>query len=375
MPQFNTLFRFATVALLFSVAPYFAYCQAPSSCTQALYFYELKQFSQALTLYDQCLMDHPNDGVMYYNRGKTWYELGHIDKALTDFEAAIKLTPSFVQSYYALSEHFLTKREEINALRWMNLLLTHYPAMANAYNLRGWIYFNFNKTQLAFNDFDKAILLDSLNASAYNNRGSARYQLQNIEIASTNDLLLAKADLVQALKLDPTLPNLHRNLGFIELSLANYAIADSLLHIAATMNPTDAMVYYYRGLLYGKTNKPDAAIAEMNKALKQYPNLGIAWLEKGQLQFTKRQYSAAIESFKSGMAAEPSLAPSFHYELAKAYAAQFERELMLEHLKLAEKTGYFSKLSNKQAFFKEPIFNNYDKWGPYKSFAKDLRGI
>lgn len=375
MPHYSPVFRLVIAVLLFVVAPWRMYAQAPSSCTQALYFYEQKQYSQALTLYDQCLMDHPNDGVMYYNRGKTWYELGYIDKALTDFESATKLTPSFVQSYYALSEHFLTKKDEANALKWMNLLLSRYPDLANAYNLRGWIYFNFKKNQLAFNDFDQAIILDSLNASAYNNRGSARYQLQDIESASTNDLLLAKADLLKALNIDPNLANLHRNLGFIEFLLSNYAIADSLLNLAQSKNPTDAMVYYYHGLLYAKTARPDMAINEMNQAIKQYPNLAIAWLEKGRLQYEKRQYSASINSLNTGLDKDASLTPAFHYELAKAYASQFERELMLEHLKQAEKLGYFSRLVNKQAFFKEPIFQSYVKWGPYKSFTKDLRGI
>lgn len=375
MLHYTPLFRIVTVLLLFAAQPWRGYAQAPSSCTQALYFYELKQYSQALTLYDQCLMDHPQDGVMYYNRGKTWYELGYIDKALADFESATKLSPSFVQSYYALSEHYLTKRDEESSLKWMNLLLTRYPSLANAYNLRGWIYFNFKKNQLAFNDFDQAILLDSLNASAYNNRGSARYQLQDIESASTSDLLLAKADLVKALGLDHTLANLHRNLGFIEFLLGNFAIADSLLGIAATKNPTDAMVYYYRGLLYAKTDKPDAAVNEMNRALSQYHDLAIAWLEKGRLEFQKRQYSASITSLKTGLDKDVSLKPTFHYELAKAFAAQFERELMLEHLQLAEKLGYFNRLAHKQAFFKESIFQSYIKWGPYKSFTKDLRGI
>jgi tetratricopeptide (TPR) repeat protein len=312
---------------------------------------------------------------MYYNRGKTWYELGYIDKALADFEDAIKLTPSFVQSYYALSEHFLSKREETNALKWMNVLLMRYPDLANAHNLRGWIYFNFNRTHLAFSDFDKAITLDSLNASAYNNRGSARYQLQDIESASTSDLLLAKADFMKALTLDSTLANLHRNLGFIEFSLGHYPVADSLLHVAEMRNPTDAMVYYYHGMLYAKTNRTDAAIVEMDKALKQYANLGIAWLAKGQLQFDKRRYGAAIESFNAAAKAEPTLEAAASFQLARTYAAQFERELMLEQLKQADKLGYFGKLTNKQTFFKDPIFRNYDKWGPYKAFEKKIRGI
>ncbi len=361
--------------LLAAVVPFFAQSQAPSSCTQALYFYELRQFSQALTLYDQCLMDHPEDGVMYYNRGKTWYELGYIDKALADFEAAIKLTPSFVQSYYALSEHYLSKREEPNAVRWMNELLARYPSSATAYNLRGWIYFNFNHIQLAYADFDKAIGLDSLHASAYNNRGASRYKLQDIEVASTTDLTLAKGDFLQALRLDPTLPNLHRNLGYIEYSLGNYAMAETLLNAAAEHNPKDAMVYYYRGLLYAKTNKPDAAIAQMDRALQYYPNLGIAWLEKGKIQYSKRRYTDALASFNGALTAEPTLEPEIRYQLARAYAAQFERDLMLEQLKLAQKLGYFDKLTAKQAFFSDAIFQNYSNWEAYKAFVKKLRSI
>ncbi len=374
MPHLSSLFRLLLFPLLLAGGSSM-YAQAPSSCTQAIYFYQLGQFSQALTLYDQCLMDHPTDGVMYYNRGKTWYELEYIDKALIDFEEAIRLTPSFVQSYYALSEHFLSKKDELNALKWMNELLMRYPDLANAHNLRGWIYFNFNRTQLAFTDFDKAIILDSLNASAYNNRGSARYQLQDIESASTSDLLLARADFMKALKLDSTLANLHRNLGFIEFSLGNYPTADSLLNIATKRNPTDAMVYYYHGLLYGRANKPDAAIAAMDLALKQYPNLGIAWLAKGQLQYDKRRYADALESFNEAAKTETTLEPAAAYQLAKTYAAQFERELMLEQLKLADKLGYFTKLASKQAFFSDPVFQNYSKWAPFKAFEKKIRGI
>ncbi|CAN5247571.1 hypothetical protein BH09BAC1_BH09BAC1_19490 [soil metagenome] len=374
MPQYQTLLRLYLL-LCIATGYNFAAAQAPSSCTQALYFYQLKQYSQALTLYDQCLMDHPTDGVMYYNRGKTWYELGHIDKALFDFEEAINLTPSFVQSYYALSEHYLTKREQANAIRWVNELLARYPHSSTGFNLRGWIYFNFDQTQLAYNDFNKAISLDSLNASAYNNRGASRYKLQDIESASTTDLKLAKADFMQALRLDATLANLHRNLGFIEYTLGNYAAADSLLALAATRNPEDAMVYYYRGLLFAKTNKPDAAITEMDKALQYYPNLGIAWLEKGQIQFSKRRFADALSSFNGALKADPALEPLVRYQLARAYAAQFERDQMLEQLKLAHKLGYFSKLTSKQIFFSDPIFQNYSNWEAFKVFSKKVRGV
>lgn len=361
--------------LLWVALPLCAQAQAPSSCTQALYFYNQKQYSQALTLFDQCLMDHPEDGVNYYNRGKTWYELGHIDKALADFQSAIKLSPAFVQSYYALSEHYLAQRDEANAVKWINELLTQKPLLGNAYNLRGWIYFNFGHNQLAFTDFDKAINLDSTNASAYNNRASARYKMQDIEAPSTNDLMLAKADFLMALQLDPTLPNLHRNMGFIELSLGNHAAADSFLTKAMAYNPQDAMVYFYRGLLFAKANKADAAIGQMDKALQLYPQLGIALLEKGRLQHTKRRYADAVTTLNTLLVADPTLLSVAHFELARAYAAEFEREKMLEHLKLAQKLGFFDKLRNKQTFFADPAFQGYAKWGPYKEFIGKLRGI
>lgn len=369
-----SLFRYNMV-LLVAAVPLCAWGQAPSSCTQALYFYQQKQYSQALTLYDQCLMDHPDDGVMYYNRGKAWYELGHIDKALLDFEAAIKLTPSFVQSYYALSEHYLYKRDETNAVKWVNELLARYPNSATAYNLRGWIYFNFDRTALAFADFDKTISLDSLNASAYNNRGSARYKLQDIEAPSTGDLLLAKRDFLKALELDPTLANLHRNLGYMEFSLGNYTAADSLLSIAAIRNPNDAMVYYYRGLLFGKTSRFEEGIAQMDKALQHYANLGIAMLEKGRLQYSLKRHDQAITTYKSILATNSGLEALTYYEMAKAYAALLNRDVMLGTLKLAQKAGYFNKLKHKQAYFSEPVFKNYENWGPMKEFNKKLREL
>jgi tetratricopeptide (TPR) repeat protein len=71
--------------------------------------------------------------------------------------------------------------------------------------------------------------------------------------------------------------------------------ANQLLDEAATADPNDAVVAYYRGLANSRLGFPDRAIKEMERALALRPDLQPAVLDLGILYFQSGQYDQAQE--------------------------------------------------------------------------------
>lgn len=363
------IFLFSCIIIwLFTAA-----AQEPEVCKQALKKYQSGEYSQALVLYNQCIQYETGNGVPYYNRGKTYYELGQYDKALADYEKAIMLSPEFVQSYYAISEHYLIQDDKEQALYWINRAITLNPTRSTAYDLRGWVYFNFGQYQLAFNDFTEAIRLDPGNATAYNNRASARFLIQDIAEASEADLLMARQDYLMALSLQDSLPNAHRNLGYIELLLGNLDAAESRLQEALKRQPNDAMVYLYLARLNMAREDWPAAHIQLNEAIGNYKLLAPAWLYKGIVQMQQRQYRQAVESFTRTAALDTKLAPEAWYHMARTYAKLFEHDLMIDALKQADELGYFRKQQHRDAFVTDEVFSTFSKYKPFRKFMEGFK--
>jgi Flp pilus assembly protein TadD len=81
----------------------------------------------------------PLDPVLYYSRGWDFYNRQDYDRAISEYNEAIKLEPHNATYYFA----------------------------------RGVAYLDTNDYDKAISDFNEAIRLEPNNASAYNNRGTA----------------------------------------------------------------------------------------------------------------------------------------------------------------------------------------------------------
>jgi tetratricopeptide (TPR) repeat protein len=114
----------------------------------------------------------PNDPFTYGDRGNAYARKGDYDRAIADYDEAIRLDPKYALGY-------------------------NYYNRGNAYNRKG----DYDR---AIADYDQAIRLYPKHAKAYNNRGEA-YEAKN-------DLDHAIADYDQALKLAPSLAEARQGL-------------------------------------------------------------------------------------------------------------------------------------------------------------------
>ena len=130
---------------------------------------EKRDFDRAISDYDEAIKLNPEYAVAFNNRGIAYKEKGDLDRAISDYDEAIKLNPEYADAF---------------------------SNRGNAYREKG----DFDR---AISDCDKAINFDSTNAAAFNNRGNA-YQ-------EKGDLDRAISDYDKAIKIDPNFTGAFHN--------------------------------------------------------------------------------------------------------------------------------------------------------------------
>lgn len=160
-------------------------------------FYFAKNYSQALTAYDEAIRLYPNFAEAYNNRGIVKYELGQYAAAIDDYTMAIKLRANFV----------------------------------DALNNRGNAYAALGQFQNAEKDLQAALKLNDNNAACHNNLGSVYYSLKNFDAAIK--------EYTRAINLNPTYAEAYYNRGAIYYGQKKYAEALADVKMSLSLNLSD----------------------------------------------------------------------------------------------------------------------------------------
>jgi Flp pilus assembly protein TadD len=171
----------------------------------------------------------PSSAQDYVERGNTYLEQGMYDKAIADYNAAIKLAPNDAWAYNGRGLAYYHKEMYDKAIADYNAALKIDPGYADAYNNRGLAYYNKEMYDETIADFNAALKIEPNDAWAYNSRGMA-----------------------------------YANKGMYDEAIADYTAAIKL-------DPSDAWAYNNRGAAYADKGMYDQAIADYNAALKIDP--------------------------------------------------------------------------------------------------------
>ena len=95
------------------------------------------------------------------------------DRALADFDAAIRLDPRHAQAYISRGCAHATRGEHDRAIADYDAAIRLDPGCARAYSNRGLAHFARGEFDRAIADYGEVIRLDPHNAHAYNDRGNA----------------------------------------------------------------------------------------------------------------------------------------------------------------------------------------------------------
>ena len=135
----------------------------------------------------------PNDAGFYNNRGEVYLREGKVDKAIDDFNIAVKLQPKLAVAYNNRGNAYLLKGEIDKAIEDYSRSIKHAPKDAISYSNRSVTYLRKGKFDKTIEDATTAIALDEKLSNAYYNRAEAWLHLKEWD--------KAKADLMAAKKL------------------------------------------------------------------------------------------------------------------------------------------------------------------------------
>ncbi len=118
-----------------------------------------------------------------------------MDRAIADYDQAIRLSPKDVGAYVGRGTAYATKGETDRAIADYDQAIRLDPNIVATYGQRGFVYFNMGAYDRAIADANEAIRLDPNEASHYIARGAA--------FEKRGDTAQARADYEKALELSP----------------------------------------------------------------------------------------------------------------------------------------------------------------------------
>jgi tetratricopeptide (TPR) repeat protein/predicted membrane-bound spermidine synthase len=164
-----------------SVGPFFirnnSYADAYNSSGTA--YAKLGQSQRAIEDFNQAIRLQPDDAMAYNNRGAVYCSIGQYQLAIEDYNQAIRLQPDDVMAYNNRGAAYYSIGQYQSAIEDYTKVIRITPDDSNAYNNRGVDYTQLGQYPLAIDDFNKAISLKSNYADAYANRGFTYFNQGN----------------------------------------------------------------------------------------------------------------------------------------------------------------------------------------------------
>ena len=177
------------------------------------------------------------------------------------------------------------------------------PDYAEAYNNRGAAKYSLDQHVEAIKDYDQAIRLKSNFAEAYNNRGAAKNSLgQHVD---------AIADYNHSIKLKPDYAEIYYNRGNAKRDLGEHEDAINDYDQAIRLNPDYAADYLNRGVAKNGLGKRDEAITDYDEAIRLNPDVAEAYLNRGVAKNGLGQHEKAIEDYDKAIQLQPDYSDAY----------------------------------------------------------------
>jgi tetratricopeptide (TPR) repeat protein len=218
----------------------------------------------------------------YYYRGSSYFYLGRVDSAITDFEIYTKLEPEdelglrkMGALYYYIGNNELAlvyykaaldlAPEDVYTLYNMGEAYFHsgnleiYPDSEEGLVGRATILIELGQFELAKTDLDDCLSLDKNNTDAWFYRGYCNNKLEKYDEAVS--------DFSSILTIDKENFEGYYNRGISYYSLERYEEAVKDYTKAVALNSEDPDVYFNRGMAYDLQQKYQFAIDDYTKAI------------------------------------------------------------------------------------------------------------
>jgi tetratricopeptide (TPR) repeat protein len=126
---------------------------------RGLAYENLAQYDRAIRDYDEAIRLQPNRGLFFADRGNAYQDKGQYERAIQDYDAAIRLDPSSVKAFNDRCSANMDVGRYDQALSDCNAALRIDPKHANIYNNRCYLRAILGDTTQAIAGCDKSLEL------------------------------------------------------------------------------------------------------------------------------------------------------------------------------------------------------------------------
>ena len=277
----------------------------------------------------------------HYNLGIAYLEAGQYDRAVPEFEAAIKLDANFIGAHCALCRAYLEQNEleraSTSVTAALKLDATHQPALllrdtlTQAYYNKGKDHLNAERYTEAVSTFQKALTLNAdLGQSSQVSDIESKHIYAHLGAAYIGLKSYREAiDALQnAIALDADLVDAHYNLGYAYVEQGSYDKAIPHLERAITIAPNFKRAHYNLARVYRESGNLEAATHALTETLRLDPNyqrahelansIKQAHYNKGITYLNDERYSEAITAFQNAITLDADFTTA-HYNLGLTY--------------------------------------------------------
>lgn len=237
-----------------------------------------------------------NLAVAYQNRGNGYNRQRNYQRAMADYNEAIRLNPRFANAYYNRGVSWGGQREYQRAIADYSQAIALDPTHGDAFGNRGHAYYILGNYRAAIADLDRALAIRHT-AADFGNRGAAYYELGQYQQAIT--------DFDQSLRLDPTSSIDYNSRGNAYYQLRNYDSALADYDRAIQADPQNAIALRNRGLIWYNRGDYQRAIGEHSAALRVDPDYGAAYYSRAEAYAQLNDYERAILDYDQATARDP----------------------------------------------------------------------
>lgn len=281
---------------------------------------------------------NPDYPTLYIRLGKTHLDLGDLRAAHASFEQVAETPELRSPAQYYLGQIALLERRFDDAVRHLRVALEANPAATEVHYPLARAYQALGNNAEAEQHLERFVLrspdvtdplLDELRASTQRALPSFERAIHAVRLGSYQT---AVDEFAAGLDIDPE--NAAARVSYARvLYLTNQkAQSEQELHRAladaAGNATTEALAWFFLGVLRESDGQTDGAIDAYRQALKRNPAHAGAQFQLANINFANERYEEAVEGYAATLRADPDAAPARLLELvARAGAGTTEEEL------------------------------------------------
>jgi tetratricopeptide (TPR) repeat protein len=294
--------RFLVTLLIVMGMSYLAHADALDLLKAGLAARSRGDFAAAADLYTQAIdtgsLSDANRAVVLASRGVAYDMIGETDRAIDDFDTAIRLYPDYGKTYIYRGQAWAKKRDFNRATTDFTEAIRRDPSDAFlALDNLGNVDEEIGEHDRAIENYGRAIELNPGYVPAYYNRAGAHYAKADYDHAIE--------DYGRAIQLKPNYSEAFNNRGIAYLAKGalDKAIADFSAAIGLNSNNVTAVVN--RGHMYATDGQFELADVDFSSAIKLKPDVARLYVDRARAKLYLEQTEAAISDLSTAIRLNP----------------------------------------------------------------------